>query len=315
MQLTGLPRFTNKVLNPMSPIRFALMLFVALALCCARAAPAQQPAALPGDLVLAVATGESDERAAAIAKLVTAGNAAVQGFFQALIDGDVQVAGGKRVLIIKDGAGTDAATGEKIATLPDGLDEVIVNNRMRGELEAAMDAFKLSSPDRATRLAAIKTLESDASENMLPLIDKALAAEQDAEIKARLLLAQATLKLKSADAAVRLAGVKALATSNNPGTKMVLLGLLEKSGADFAEPDGAAFAHVAAGAAVDRRARKPGIQRLQPGLDPAAGRARPCHHLRADGRHQHGARRNDHDRRLQHLPRAKCFSQLPARRL
>jgi urea transport system permease protein len=221
----------------MSPIRFALMLFVALALCCARAAPAQQPAALPGDLVLAVATGESDERAAAIAKLVTAGNAAVQGFFQALIDGDVQVAGGKRVLIIKDGAGTDAATGEKIATLPDGLDEVIVNNRMRGELEAAMDAFKLSSPDRATRLAAIKTLESDASENMLPLIDKALAAEQDAEIKARLLLAQATLKLKSADAAVRLAGVKALATSNNPGTKMVLLGLLEKSGADFAEPD------------------------------------------------------------------------------
>ena len=36
-------------------------------------------------------------------------------------------------------------------------------------------------------------------------------------------------------------------------------------------------------------------------LDPAAGRARPGHHLRPDGRHQHGARRADDDRRLRDL--------------
>ncbi len=208
------------------------MLFAALALCCARAA-----FALPAGLVLAVATGDGDQRAEAIGKLVTSGDSAVQNFFQALIDGDVQVAGGKRVLIIKGGAGTDVVTGEKVAKLPDELEEVVVNNKLRGELEAALGAFKLSSPDRAVRLAAIKTLESDADEGMLPLIDRALASEQDAEIKARLILAQSTLKLRSADAAVRLAGVKALASSNNPGTKMVLLALLEKNGADFAEPD------------------------------------------------------------------------------
>ena len=220
----------------MPRIRLALLLYVALALCCARAAWAQ-PAALPAELVLAVAAGESEQRAGAIGKLLTAGDPAVQKFFQALIDGDVQIAGGRRVLIVKDGAAFDLVKGEKLAAMPDGLDEVVVNNKLRGELEAALGAFKLSSPERATRLAAIKTLESDADLGMLPLIDNALATEQDAEIKARLVLAQATLKLKSADAAVRLAGVKALASSNNPGTKMVLLALLEKNGADFAEPD------------------------------------------------------------------------------
>ena len=48
------------------------------------------------------------------------------------------------------------------------------------------------------------------------------------------------------------------------------------------------------------------------GSHPAAGRARAGHHLRPDGRHQHGARRTDHGRRLRHLrgaepvPRATC---------
>ena len=58
--------------------------------------------ALPADLVLAVAAGESDEQVAAVAKLVASGDAGVETYFQALLDGEVQVAGGKRVLIVKD---------------------------------------------------------------------------------------------------------------------------------------------------------------------------------------------------------------------
>ena len=63
------------------------------------------------------------------------------------------------------------------------------------------------------------------------------------------------------------------------------------------------------------RAPRRGLHRRQPRLDPAAGRARPGHHLRPDGRHQHGARRADDDRRLRHLRDPEPVPGLPARRL
>jgi hypothetical protein len=51
----------------------------------------------------------------------------------------------------------------------------------------------------------------------------------------------------------------------------------------------------------------------EPGLDPAARRARARDHLRLDGRHQHGARRDDHDRRLRDLRRRRACSAQYAR--
>ena len=45
---------------------------------------------------------------------------------------------------------------------------------------------------------------------------------------------------------------------------------------------------------------------------PAAGRDRPFDHVRRDGRHQHGAWRDDHARRLFRLRRAAGLSRLPA---
>ncbi len=113
----------------------------------------------------------------------------------------------------------------------------MVNNRLRGTLESARSALKLGSPDRAVRLAAVKTLEDRAGEEMLPLIGTALARETDPQIRKLLTLVQASLQLKSADAAVRRTAVKALAQSDSPKTKTLLLGLLEKNGEDYAEPD------------------------------------------------------------------------------
>ena len=210
----------------------ALALGLAAFLCSAHPAWA-----LPADLVLAVAAGESDEQVAAVARLVASGDAGVETYFQALLDGEVQVAGGKRVLIVKDSHAVDAASGDKVDPLPAALEEAMVNNRLRGTLESARSALKLGSPDRAARLAAVKTLEDGAGEEMLPLIGNALARESDPQIKKLLTLVQASVQLKSADAAVRMTAVKALAQSESPNTKMLLLALLEKKGDSYAEPD------------------------------------------------------------------------------
>jgi urea transport system permease protein len=220
---------------------FALALCLASWLCCVPAAWA-----LPADLVLAVAAGESDEQIGAVAKLVASGDTGVESFFQALIDGNVQVAGGKRVLIVKEQQGVDAATGVKVEPLPGDLEDAVVNNRLRRTLGAASGALKLSSSDRAVRLAAVKTLEDSAGDEMLPLIGKALEHETDPQIKNLLTLVQASVQLKSADAAMRMAAVKALALSDSPSTKTLLLGLLEKKGDDYAEPDAAVRAEAQA---------------------------------------------------------------------
>ena len=212
--------------------KFALALGLACLLCAANAARA-----LPADAVLTIATGNSDAQVAAVDQLVVSGDPGAAAFFQALLGSNVQVEGGKRVIIVNGEAGVDAVSGEKIAPLPENLDDVVVNNRLRGKLESGLSALKLNSSDRAVRLAAVKTLGDGAGADMLKLIGQALARETDPEIKKLLTLVQASVQLKSADVAVRRAAVKALASSDNPNTKTLLLGLLQKHGDAYAEPD------------------------------------------------------------------------------
>jgi len=193
-------------------------------------------ATTPG-IIEKLATGEGDDKVAAIAALVSQGDERAAAALQAMADGELHVAG-KRLLIVKGDTATDAASGEKVAPLPDDREEVTVNNRIRRELAGALAALKLVSADRRVRLAAAKSLAGGAEPSMLPLVKKALEKEADAEIKALLALIRSTLELASPDKEVRLAAIRALGYSSNPNTKTLLLQLLEKKpDGSFAEPD------------------------------------------------------------------------------
>ena len=72
---------------------------------------------------------------------------------------------------------------------------------------------------------------------MLPLLDKALAAEADPEIRTRLQLAHAQASLGSADAEVRLAAVRTLGESSDPNVRQLLIPLTEKKGDNWVDPD------------------------------------------------------------------------------
>jgi urea transport system permease protein len=194
-------------------------------------------AAVPPAAVRDLAFGESDDKVRAIAELVAQGDAGALAVLQALADGEVQTAG-EQVLWVRGGNAMDLATGNSVSPLPASRDDLILNNRVRRELATAIAALKLSAPDRSVRLDAAKELQSGAEEAMLPAVERAMAKEQDAEIKALLALTQATIRLSSGDKDVRIAAIRALAESRDPNTKMLLLPLLEKKGADFVEPDG-----------------------------------------------------------------------------
>jgi hypothetical protein len=204
--------------------------------------------ALTASEASAIAVGETDARLEALAKAVATADDRTAAFIQALADDAVKVSGG-RVFIVRDGKGVDPLTGLGIA-VPADAEDVVSNNRMRGELDNAMAALKLFSKDDKLRLQGVKALLKEPDEARLPLVEKALAAEKNETIRTGL--------------------------GRTPG-------------------------HA--------------VRRHQPGQHPAAGGAGPGHHLRPDGRHQHGARRADDDRRLRHLRRAEPVQGLAARGL
>ena len=169
----------------------------------------------------AMVTGESDERAAAVAKVAASGDPKALAFFKALLDDQVKTAGDK-VLVVVDGKAKDAASGADVA-LPDGAEEVVNSNRMRNEIESAVASLKLLSPDPVQRAAAVRELRDGADESKLPLIEKALAAETDAKLKTDLGLLRAAVLISSADKGKRLDAAKALAGSPTPATKALIV--------------------------------------------------------------------------------------------
>ncbi len=201
-----------------------------LALCLA----ARPAVAIDPGLVETLAFGESDEKVDAVGVLVASGDERAPALLQALADGAVQTAG-KRVLIVTGEEGVDAVTGEKIRPLPGEREDVVVNNRLRREIDSALGALRLVSPDRGTRLKAAKALEDRADASLLPLVRKAIERETDPAIKPRLELIAASIELKSGDRGARLAAVRTLGRSGNPNTKTLLLSLLAKK--DIAEAD------------------------------------------------------------------------------
>ena len=172
-----------------------------------------------------IAAGDGDERIAALNEVLAAGDAALVPFAQALLDDAVKTAGGK-AYVLRDGKALEAASGAA-AVLPADAEDAVNNNRMRRELEAAIAAMGLRSPDRAVRAQAVLALKDSADEGKLALIEKAQAVEADAEIKATLNLLRAAVLISSDDPAKRVAAAKALTGSQAPATRSLLLEKLQ----------------------------------------------------------------------------------------
>ena len=101
-------------------------LLLGLTLLCVLLAPSAH--AVDAALVQRIATGDNDEKIAALATIVSAADPKDIPFLQAMAEGTVTL-DGKPV-------------------------EITVNNRLRREIEGAIAVLKLVDPDRATRLAA-----------------------------------------------------------------------------------------------------------------------------------------------------------------
>ncbi len=183
--------------------------------------------AITADVVKAITTGENDDRINALAKAVATPDDALARLIDAMIDDAVKVADG-RAFIVRDGKTIDAVSGAEVA-LPPNAEDIVNNNRVRGELDNAKAALSLLSSDESAREAAIKALKDNADESKLPLIDKALAKETNTELKAKLQQLRAAMLVASSDKAKRLEAIAALANSGEPSVKSLLQERLQPS--------------------------------------------------------------------------------------
>lgn len=178
-------------------------------------------------LIHQLAAEDSGAKITAIQKLVQSGDASVRPVLQAMEDGNLYTSGDK-VLIIESDSATDAISGTPTKA-PETPDAIMVNNRIRGELENALASFALFDPDASVRLAAAQKLQSNASPEIAPVLAKALAQEKDDKVKSSLELAHAQANLRNSDPLARVAAIKALAESTSPAIKTALLPLTDKA--------------------------------------------------------------------------------------
>jgi urea transport system permease protein len=177
--------------------------------------------ALTAPEALAISAGETDARIEALNRSLASADERTMSLLQALSEDAVKVAGDK-VFIVRDDKAVDAVSGQEVP-LPDGAEDAMLNNRMRGELDTAMASIRLFNKDFKVRAAAVRTLQGETDEGKLPLIEKALAVESDAGLREQLEQVRGAIMLGSADAAKRLDAARLLAQGKNRDSKTVLL--------------------------------------------------------------------------------------------
>jgi urea transport system permease protein len=173
----------------------------------------------------------------AIVALGKLGDPRAVPILQALSDDRLRRASDGRVVVVAPEGGTpkllDAASGQELSDVaPDGLERIIVNNRLRGVIEAALGALTLFSPDRDARLAAAQDVMKHPTADAAALLEKAIVTEQDPEIRSAMQRSLSAVQLFAGNREERLAAIRALAGATDPQVKNLLDELRGKSDLD-----------------------------------------------------------------------------------
>ncbi len=176
--------------------------------------------ALTPQLAMEMAVGESDSRIQAIGKALETPDASTAALLQAMANESVKVFA-DAVWVVDHAQARHATTGE-IRPLPEDAQDIMLNNRMRAEIDAALAALKLFSPDARQRIVAAQAMLKEPDVTRKPMLEKALASETQAEVQDWLTSALAAVNLSDPVATTRIAAVKVLAQRARPDVLLLL---------------------------------------------------------------------------------------------
>jgi len=216
-----------------SMLRFARRGLCAILIACM---PLVAFAALTADDLAPLAADDFDAKSAAVDKLIANADAPSIAVLNALSDGSLVATDAGKVLIQTDDGNKDPLT-NKVVEAPD-AQPVTLNNLLRSKVSGAVSGLQLSSPDIATRRAAIDELLKNADPSIKPLVDKARAKETDPTLKKRLDTLWATTALHDTDPNKRLEAVQLVAARHDLDMNELLRPIVVKNAdGTFNEPD------------------------------------------------------------------------------
>jgi urea transport system permease protein len=216
-----------------SILRFARRGLCAILIACM---PLVAFAALTADDLAPLAADDFDAKSAAVDKLIANADAPSIAVLNALSDGSLVATDAGKVLIQTDDGNKDPLT-NKIVEAPD-AQPVTLNNLLRSKVSGAVSGLQLSSPDIATRRAAIDELLKNADPSIKPLVDKARSKETDPTLKKRLDTLWATTALHDTDPNKRLEAVQLVAARHDLDMNELLRPIVVKNAdGTFNEPD------------------------------------------------------------------------------
>jgi len=137
------------------------------------------------DLVRQLPEGGFGDRSAVIAQLAATGDTRLVPVLEALGAGELNVVAetGQMVFVRPAGGNVairDALTGEDAGEVASGaVDRIRVNNAVRRAVRTAIGQLTLLSPDANTRQSAARAMFQAADPDNLPLLEEALAAEEN----------------------------------------------------------------------------------------------------------------------------------------
>ena len=174
----------------------------------------------------------------AIEALVATGDERAAAVLDAFLNGKLFYRkADKRVFITQKSGSvyvlTDPATGKDVGEAKKSkIKKIPINNRLRGQLKGVLGAMTLMSADIDKRRHAADEVFKANDPSMLPVLEKALAREDDADVKSRMIRAQAAIVLEYGDdTGARIQATQILAEYTDPDVA-ALLGKMATSGQD-----------------------------------------------------------------------------------
>ncbi|MDE2364944.1 MAG: urea ABC transporter permease subunit UrtB [Hyphomicrobiales bacterium] len=176
--------------------RVFLTLSLVLMLAPARAADVDLKSALSGFLADSFPSTQK-----AIEAVVQSGSSQAPAIIEALQDERLYFARDAQLVAYKTKGGElrEAATGGPVATTPQDLKQVRLNNRLRGIVNAAVGALTLMSSNPERRREAANAVFKSRDASTLPTLDSAIAKETDPATRTALEQARASVILAKSD--------------------------------------------------------------------------------------------------------------------
>jgi urea transport system permease protein len=134
------------------------------------------------------------------------------------------------VVIQKGDQYSDVLTGQNVTLKSDDLQEVVLNNQLRGKVDNALLGLQLASTDPQIRTKAVDALIKDPEPDTFPLVEKLLVTESDPALKPKVEKLWALLALQSDNQNSKLRAIELLGDSGDPQVAALLAPLAKEGG-------------------------------------------------------------------------------------